>query len=201
MQFTPAAVSWDGVRIDVFGVGAASNHLFHTYWDGTSWATFNDGATTFVDLGGFCTSTPVVVTRAPRLLDVFTRGGDGGLWHLSLNGTWSSWNSISGNTTIQDQPDAISWDAKRIDVFARGSDNSMLTKSFNASTGLWNPAAGFDIIGRGLNGPPRSISDAYGSMHVFAYGSYNALVWKNWSVSAGAVWPTGDFVNLGTPPF
>ena len=37
MQFTPAAVSWDGVRVDVFGVSSTNNHLFHTYiGDGTT---------------------------------------------------------------------------------------------------------------------------------------------------------------------
>jgi hypothetical protein len=72
MQFTPAAVSWDGTRVDVFGVSLANNHLFHTYaGDGTTWAIFNGGVSNFEDLGRFCTSSPVVVSRAKGFLDVF----------------------------------------------------------------------------------------------------------------------------------
>ena len=202
MQFTPAAVSWDGTRVDVFGVSLANNHLFHTYaGDGTTWAIFNGGASNFEDLGGFYTSSPVAVSRAKGFLDVFARGGDGGLWQLSYNGSWSPWTLISSNTTIQGQPDALSWDANRIDIFAWGSDNSLLTKSFNAQTGQWTPSDRFDQIGTGLSGPPKSVSDAAGSMHVFVYGLYGSVAWKQWNISAGGKWPTGDFVVLGTPIF
>lgn len=82
------------------------------------------------------------------MLDVFARGGDGGLWQLSYNGSWSAWTRISGSTTIQAQPDALSWDPNRMDVFAWGSDNSLLTKTFNATTGQWVPSDGFEKIGR-----------------------------------------------------
>ncbi|KAK3935070.1 fucose-specific lectin [Diplogelasinospora grovesii] len=201
MQFVPAAVSWDGTRIDVFGISAANNHLFHNWWDGKSWQTFNGGLSAFEDLGGFCTSSPVAISRATGTLDVFTRGGDGGLWHLAYNGSWSAWTRIGGNTTIQAQPDALSWEADRIDVFAWGSDNSLLTTTFHVSTSQWTPADGFEAIGSDLSGPPKSVSDAAGSMHVFAYGSQGDLVWKSWNSSTGGKWPTGDFVQLGTPPF
>jgi hypothetical protein len=202
MQFTPAAVSWDGTRVDVFGVSLANNHLFHTYAaDGTTWATFNGGASTFEDLGGFLTSSPVVLSRGKGLLDVFARGGDGGLWHLAYNETWSPWTLISGKATIQGQPDALSWDINRIDIFAWGSDNDLLTKTFNAQTNVWTPSDGFDQIGTGLSGPPKSVSDAPGSMHVFVYLLYGGVGWKAWNTSAGGRWPSGDFVNLGTPMF
>jgi hypothetical protein len=201
MLFTPCAVSWDSNRIDVFGVGASSNHLLHTYWDGNSWASFDGGTSSFEDLGGFCTSTPVVVSRKNGTLDVFERGGDGGLWHLWYDESWSKWSLISGNTSIQAQPDVISWDSNRLDVFAWGMDNAMLYKSFNVTTGQWTPSDGFDRIGTGLSGPPRSVSDGPGSMHVFAYGLYGAVIWKSWNESSGGSWPTGDFVTLGTPVF
>jgi hypothetical protein len=202
MRHTPAAVSWDGTRVDVFGIGSANNHLLHTYAaDGTTWATFNGGASEFEDLGGFCTTSPVVSSRAKGLLDVFARGGDGGLWHLAYNGTWAPWTLISGNVTIQGQPDALSWDANRIDLFAWGSDNSLLTKSYDAQTNQWTPSDGFDQIGKGLSGPPKSVSDAEGSMHVFVYLLYGGVGWKSWNTSAGSTWLSGDFVNLGTPIF
>jgi hypothetical protein len=202
MQFTPAAVSWDGVPVDVFGVSLANNHLFHTYAaNGTTWTTFNGGASTFEDLGGFCTSSPVVISRGKGLIDVFARGGDGGLWYLSYNGSWSNWTLISGNATIQGQPDALSWDANRIDIFAWGSDDALLTKTFNAQTNQWTPSDRFNQIGTGLSGPPKSVSDATGSMHVVVYLLYGGVGWKAWNMSAGGTWPSGDFVNLGTPVF
>jgi len=214
MAFAPAALSWPGgsgstanagPRVDVFGVSNTSFHLLHTYAeDGASWATFNGGATTFQDLGGFVTSTPAVVARATGVLDVFARGGDAGLWHLGFaNGSWGAWERISdGKTTIQGQPNALSWDEDRIDVFAWGSDGALLTKSWDAKARTWSPSQeGFDQIGSGLSGPPNSVSDAPGSMHVFAYGLYGSVVWKHWNASDGGKWPTGDFVNLGTPDF
>jgi hypothetical protein len=201
MQFVPAAASWDGKRIDVFAVGLESNHLFHTFWNGSSWAIFDGKPSTLEDLGGFCTSSPVAVARTEGVLDVFSRGGDGGLWHLSYNGTWSSWTLISGEKKILAQPDVISWDANRFDIFAWGSDNSLLTRSFNATTGEWTPHNGFEQIGSGLSGPPKALSDATGSMHVFAYGQSNSIVWKHWNISDGGEWPTGDFTSLGTPVF
>jgi len=101
MQFMLAAVSWDGMRVDVFGVSLVNNYLFHTYaGDGTIWAIFNRGASGFEDLVGFCTLSPVVVLRAKGILDVFARGGDGGLWQLLYNGSWSPWTLISGKTII-----------------------------------------------------------------------------------------------------
>jgi len=201
MQFAPAAVAWDDTRMDVFGVGKENNHLFHTFFDGSAWASFNGGSATFEDLGGFLTSTPAVVSRAKGTIDVFARGGDGGLWHLAYDGKAAPWVRISGSTQIQAQPDALSWDPQRIDVFAWGTDNALLTKTLDTNTGLWTPAEGFYHIGVGLSGPPKSVSDGPGSMHVFAYGQFGSLIWKSWSSSTGGKWPSGDFLQLGTPDF
>jgi hypothetical protein len=100
MQFTPAAVSWDRVRVDVFGVSSTNNYLFHTYiGDSTIWAIFNGGAS-FEDLAGFYTLSPVIVLRAKGILNIFARGGDRGLWQLLYNRSWSPWTLISGKTTI-----------------------------------------------------------------------------------------------------
>jgi hypothetical protein len=120
--------------------------------DGTTWATFNGGTSAFEDHGGFLTSSPVVLSRGKGLLDVFARGGYAGLWRFSYNGTWSPWTSISGNVTIQGQPDALSWDLNRINVFTWGSDNALLTKTFNARTDQWTPSSGFHQIETGLSG-------------------------------------------------
>jgi hypothetical protein len=88
MQFTPAAVLWDGTRVDVFGVSLANNHLFHTYTaDGTAWATCNGGSSTFEALRGFLTSSAVVLSRGKGLLDVFARGGDRGIEGYSTSRT------------------------------------------------------------------------------------------------------------------
>jgi hypothetical protein len=95
------------------------------------------------------------------VLDVFACGGDGRLWQLSYNGSWSLWTLISGNARIQGQPDALSWDANRINVFVRGPGNDLLTKTFNVQTNVWTPGDEINQIGMGLSGPSKSASDVF----------------------------------------
>jgi hypothetical protein len=207
MQFDAAIVSWGGGRRDVFGVSATTNRLMHTFRDSAAgpWATFSGGAAAFEDLGGFLTTTPVVISRANGTLDVFGRGGDGGLWHLAYEGDrWAPWRLVSGQTKIQAQPDALSWEENRIDIFVWGTDGSALTTTLRRfPDGRWEPDQGskvFNQIGTGLTGPPKAISDRPGSLHLFAYGQAGKLLWKHNenAQDASRAWPA-DFVDLGTP--
>lgn len=175
---TPAVVAWNGddTRLDVFVVSRASNHLnhlMHTYKDSESdWSSYQD-------LEGYLTVPPVVVSRTPGTLDVFARGGDGGLWHLAFaNDTWGGWASISGDTVIQGQPDAISMSENSIDVFAWGEDGAMLRRTYNATANSWEPTDGFNTpIDNKLAGPPKTMTDGTGAIHVFAYSDDSKLLW------------------------
>src|SRR5450755_1874277 len=93
----PTAVSWGLDRIDLFLVDPVDQSLHHIYWGGSSWQPPSSSES----LGGYCTSQPIAVSWASGRIDIFVRGGDAGLWHLSYSDGWSSWTSISGNTPIQ----------------------------------------------------------------------------------------------------
>jgi hypothetical protein len=96
--FVPTPVSWGEGRLDVFVVDSNSNQLYHTYWNGSTW---QPPPFSFESLGGYCTSRPVAISRSTGQIDVFVRGGDSGLWHISYSSNnWSPWMSISGNTSI-----------------------------------------------------------------------------------------------------
>jgi hypothetical protein len=116
-------------RLGVFVVHPVTKALYHVYYDSSSWQ--RNGS--FENLGGYCTERPTVVSRSTRHIDVFARGGDAGLWHLSHLQMWSNWTSISGSTSIQAEVEALSWDPNRIDIFAWGADQSLLHKSYNAT--------------------------------------------------------------------
>jgi hypothetical protein len=194
--FVPTAVSWGEGRTDVFVVDPTTKQLYHTYFSGGVWQP----AASFERLGGYCTSRPIAVSWANGRIDVFVRGGDAGLWHLSYNGTWPNWTSISGDTSIQGEPEAICWGVNRIDVFAWGTDQSLLHKSFDGAQ--WTPPENFDVLGGGLGGPPKAVSDAPGSLHVFCFSKSGALqhVWYNQTQGAWSPSPAGSFEQLGTPP-
>ncbi len=204
---TPAVVAWDNddSHLDLFAVARANNHLLHASYESevVEW-------TDYEDLKGFVTTTPVAVSRIPGSLDVFARGGDAGLWHLSYgdgkwsdwtrisgDGKWSDWTRISGDVKIQGAPDAISVDSDSLDVFAWGEDGSMLHKSFDGRSKTWEPADGFQAVGNDvLSGPPKAMTDGPGRVSVFAYNRKNKLIWQKFRDAADDDWTVSPLGNV-----
>jgi hypothetical protein len=123
------------------------------------------------------------------------------LWYLSYNSSgWSNWTSLSPGYSIQGKPEAISWGANRIEVFAWGTDGSLYHKSSDDNI-HWEPETTFEVLGAGLGGPPKAVSDAIGSLHVFCFNGFEALqhLWFNQSVGVWNPSPAGSFEVLGTP--
>lgn len=80
----PAACSWGQGHLDVF-VEGMNGALYNRFFDG-SWSAWQS-------LGGYLTSSPAAATSFGAI-NVFVRGGDGGLWLISYNGeSWSGWKS------------------------------------------------------------------------------------------------------------
>lgn len=74
--------------------------------------------------GGLLADGPAVASPAPHRYDVFVEGGDGVLYHRTLNnGVWNDYAAIDWGITAK--PAAVSWGPGRIDVVARGSDNTL----------------------------------------------------------------------------
>ena len=80
----PDCVSWGANRIDCFA-RASDNALWHMWWDGSSWSTWES-------LGGLLTSGPSAASWGLNRLDVFVKGGDNGIYHKWWDG--SSWNGF-----------------------------------------------------------------------------------------------------------
>jgi len=190
----PTVVLWDENRIDVFAIDANSNQLYHTYWNGSWQPSYG-----FESLGGYCTSKPTAISWGSGRIDLLIRGGEVGLRHLSYNGSWSNWTSISGNISVQAEPKAISWGPNRIDVFAWGTDNSLLHKSLDGTNGLWTPSSGFEILRGSLAGPPKGVSDAVGSLHVVSFSRFGNVQHISFNQTLGIWSPEGSFDNLGAP--
>ncbi|KAK8050249.1 hypothetical protein PG994_011979 [Apiospora phragmitis] len=184
----PAVAAWTGDdrRLDVFAVSRVNNHLVHTWRDADdpgAWAPYED-------LEGFVTTPPVAVARAPGVLDVFVRGGEGGLWHRGFQaGKWAEWERVGGlDVAIRGQPEAVSMSADTIDVFAWGANRGELlhAKFSNNTEPKWTPAAGFDtVLDKGLAGPPRAVTDGTGDIHLLAYDDDNNIILSTLSSKPG----------------
>ena len=193
----PTVISWGVNRYDIFLVNSTDQALYHKYWDGTGW--FPAG---WEFRGGYCTSRPVAVTREQGIIDIFVRGGDAGLWHLSYDPYssdqgWSNWTSISGGTQIQSEPEAVSWGNNNLEIFAWGADNTMLHKRYDASAKTWTPSIGLDVLGANLTGPPKATSDREEGVHAFAYLDGGELGHKSWDKDASAWEPVEGFELMG----
>ncbi|KAK7976841.1 acyl-CoA dehydrogenase domain-containing protein [Apiospora arundinis] len=197
----PTVVAWNGddTRLDVIAVSSVNNHLIHVYKDtGTNKnATWSEPE----DLGGFVTTAPALVSRTPGTLDVFARGGDGGLWHLAFDkGHWANWTLISGTTKIQGQPDAVPLNSDTVGVFAWGQPGGeMLYRRLSPETGTLIPAEGFQAVkGVTLSGPPKAVTDGTSVVNVFAYDQDRQLVWQTFGTDNSAA--QGQVKILGKLP-
>lgn len=178
----------------IFLVNATDRALYYMFWNGS--------ASEWIEVGGYLTSRPVAVSRPDGRLDLFARGGDAGLWQISFNQdasslVWSNWTSISGDTKVLSEPEAVTWGPENIEVFAWGENNTLLHKRYDDNDESWTPNVGFEIIGEDLAGPPKAVCDRSESVHVFAYLRNGQLGHKSWDSDADAWSPPQDFELLG----
>jgi hypothetical protein len=153
IQGSPASVSWDSNRIDVF-VRGNDNALWQRSWNG-AWSP------QWISLGGVLTSSPTVTSTAVNRLTVAARGGDGAVWTQSFNGSsWSGWSSAGGQ--IKGAPALVAQSGNRIDLFVTGTDNR-LYRSRNFG--------GFSLLGGTLtSGPAAALMPTGGGNGVIQIG-------------------------------
>jgi hypothetical protein len=121
----PAAVSWDGSRIDLFVVGGGSA-LMHTWTtvDGsgrpTTWEPFEN-------LGGVLTSAPSVASNGTGNLIVTARDLSGGAaYRIYTGGAWEPWQSAGGAAVAA--PMAEVYDGAQYRVRVVGTDGDVWTR-------------------------------------------------------------------------
>jgi len=194
-KIMPSAVSWGKGRIDVFAVGKRDGILYRRFLDknATNWQPFYG----FENLGGKLTGRPIVVTWGPGRLDVFARGGDGGLWHMFMKeGLWSDWHWLGAD--IRGEPAAVSCAKDRIDVFVWGEDFHYYSKGFDGTN--WSPAEGFKPMGGGeFGGPPKVITRSEGVIDLFGYSSRGSVMHRSWDKKTFGWTPEDGFENWGGP--
>ena len=122
-------------------------------------------------LGGQFTSGPAVASWASERLDVFARGTDDLLYHMSWTpgSGWQGWEGLGGGEITSD-PAAVSWGDGRIDVFARGTDNAMYHKYYD------NGWSGWEGLGGQFTSGPAVASWASERLDVFARGTDDLLI-------------------------
>jgi len=169
----PAACSWPG-RLDTFAQGM-DGALYHKSSKGTSWSGWEN-------IGGHLTSSPAATPSGDNTIDVFVRGGSGGLWQLhyfTSDNRWSSWFSLGGQIAPGTGPAACSWPAApsrpgRLDTFVQGMNGALWHKSY---TSTWS---GWENIGGYLTSSPAAASRSAGYMDVAVRGGHNSLCLTSW---------------------
>jgi glucose/arabinose dehydrogenase len=127
----PAAVTWDGSRVDLFARSAAG-HLLHTYNPGNGYRPWED-------LGGNLTSAPAAASVSAGTIDIFARTTGDAMARLRWDGhQWTPWTTVGG--VLSSAPGASADRAAgTIRVTVRGMDggawNTVLTAT-GARTGF-----------------------------------------------------------------
>ena len=182
----PAAIWLDG-HLHVFGLGTDLS-MWWRIWNGSKWS---EGWTR---IGGYFSSTPVVVSWGPGRLDLFARHADFSLRHrLFENGDWAGdWQNLGGS--LASEPAAVTWGRDRLDIFAVGNkdgvtpDGGLIHRWWDGD--IWNDweqiagkSTGDDVA---FTSAPAAASWGPGRLDVFAVHSDGTLqhVWfgdSSWS--------------------
>jgi peptidoglycan/xylan/chitin deacetylase (PgdA/CDA1 family) len=180
----PAAVSWDGHRVDLYVVGT-DRALWHT-------ATFVDAQGrpgswgTWQSLGGTLTAAPAVASSYPGTLLVTGRGTDGAVWSRAWDGTsWTPWTSIEGRAVSAPAVDA--GDTGTYRALVVGTDGAVWVRPLTA--------AGAPLAGWSSTLVPTD----------FAPGASGTAIWARdiraiaYSSGAGVrqIWANGAVLDIG----
>ncbi|HSJ57839.1 MAG TPA: hypothetical protein VLC95_11700, partial [Anaerolineae bacterium] len=120
--------------------------------------------------------------------DVFARGTDNAVWHISREGsTWGAWESLRGFTTSS--PAAVWQSVDRLDLVARGHDDALWHRTYSGHA--WQP---WHRVSGDLASAPAIMSEGPGSLDVFALDEAGRVLhlpyadnWGSWESLGGAL--------------
>jgi peptidoglycan/xylan/chitin deacetylase (PgdA/CDA1 family) len=184
-QAAPAAAQANGA-IDVWykAFGTNLNHRWSVPgvgWQGPAWMGAQPVA-----------GEPSVVTSVPGRVDVFWKGGNGGLWHqYSTGGAWSAQQDMRVGT-IGGYPRAVAQPDGAMDVFWRGSVRNYLWHASYVPGSGWQR---LQNLGGSMASDPAPVTSAPGAAEVFWKGTDGHL----WHVfkRAGAGWSAPGSLGMG----
>jgi peptidoglycan/xylan/chitin deacetylase (PgdA/CDA1 family) len=180
----PAAVSWDGRRIDLF-VSGSDRALWHTWTTAdaqgrpTSWAAWES-------LGGVLTTAPAVAASTAGTLLVSGRGTDDAVWVRAWDGAaWRPWTSLGGTATSAPAVDVV--DAATYRTMVVGTNGAVFLRAVSTV------------------GAPLAAWSSTGVLSRFAPGLSATAGWarsvRALAVSNGAgvrqIWGNGGVVDIG----
>ena len=126
----PAVVSSEANSYDIVSFGG-DYRLYH--WHGTSGGI---GPYESVNYGVRGLGTPSLVARGPNQLDIFFRGFDRGLYHISSSGGAVPWPVEAVGGVMLDFPSAISVSGGSLRAYLRGQ-SSQLWEAAQVNAGAW----------------------------------------------------------------
>ena len=142
--------------------------------------------------------TATTVACAPNRLDVFVRGGDGGVYHKAWDGSrWipdERWYEPLGGYIIGGIT-AVCIDNQKIGLFVRGGNSALFYKTWTGTA--WLPSGGaWTNLGGSLASQPAAVSSGRGRMDVFVKGRDGQILHKTWN---GSRWLPSDlgYASLG----
>jgi hypothetical protein len=126
-------------------------HVFARGRDGSLWDEryANQGNGNFIgqwtSLGGYITSDakPVIAPGNVNQINVYVRGGDGGLWGRTLNTQTLSGNWFANGGYIFGNPEPIVDTANNLNILVRGGDSSMWDLIMSPSSAQWHNLGGY----------------------------------------------------------
>jgi hypothetical protein len=188
----------------VYPDSAGNLHVFVVGGDGRLYHDASTGRGAwrgFESLGGnLAPSERVAVGRnADGRLDVFARGSDNALWHISESspgGGWSAWTSLGGQLT--GAPDVAINTNGTLEVFVRGPGNALWHTWQYAAGGTWAP---WTSRGGVITTNPAVIPYSTGALVVWALGSNNGAyhIWQNTPHGPWSGWANDGGVFTSAP--
>lgn len=171
-----AVASWAPNRLDVF-TRSSDGEIIHTFSDGGSHFTVGRNLGHPKDLP--FEGAPAAISRRPRTIDVFARGGDDTIWRIVFGGDdWGNWKKVAED--IADGPAVASWAPHRVDLFGRNSRGEVVHEHSNDAVhfrdrnNLGHPPTG------PLKGSPAAVSLKPNRLDLFVRGADDALWHRSW---------------------
>jgi hypothetical protein len=172
----PAVASWAPNRLDIF-TRSSKGEIIHTFSDDGS--HFTVGRNLSHPKGLPFEGAPAAISRRPRTIDVFARGGDHTIWRIIFDGAnWGDWKRVAAD--MIDGPAVASWAPQRLDLFGRNSRGELVHEHSNDAihfgdrNNLGHPKTG------PLKGSPAALSFKPNRLDVFVRGADDALWQRSW---------------------
>lgn len=186
---SPASVSWDANRIDVFSRGGGSKLHQKTWTSAGGWGGWTEFFTTTSSY------SPGASSWGNGRLDVFLTGSNGHVnWQNYSSGVWSGQTDLLGGTNFPAA--ACSWGSGRIDLFNVGTNMVLYQKTYANSA--WGGSWTVPIPEIASNKAPACCSWGTNRIDLYVVGTGNGIYhyWYNGSTWTGES-ITGPTTDLG----